>query len=135
MIFVISFATAIPVVAYFFILYFHLPVFFVVNSSWFMLLMLSPVLEEIVFRGLIQDYLLSKTSNVTVSIIVVNLLFMVFHCHINPNYIYLLAIFGCGIMFSILKFKLLRLRYPILYHVYYNLCFYLYCTKFRMILV
>lgn len=123
MIFVI-FATVLPAVAYFLIYYLHLPIFFVVGSP--LLLFLSPILEEIVFRGLIQDYIFEKISNKTLVVIITNLLFIAFHYHINSNFLYLLTVFICGVIFSLFKIRFSKLYYPICCHLYYNLCFYLY---------
>ena len=85
------------------------------------LVLISPIWEELVFRGLLQEWLQKLLKSTVFLIFIVNLLFMVIHYFNNHNLLYLLAIFCCGVIFSIIKLYLNRIFYPILLHSYYNL--------------
>lgn len=88
-----------------------------------LLLIISPLLEEIVFRGLIQEYLATKINSKFYVIIIVNVLFSGLHYHINHNPWYLFCIAICGIIFSIIKLITNSLSLVIMIHSYYNLSF------------
>jgi len=91
------------------------------HTSLLILLIVSPILEELVFRGLLQDFVLKKIKNIFFSIVIVNLLFMLTHYRINHSLSYLSVVFICGIIFSVVKVYYSRIVYPILVHSYYNL--------------
>ena len=90
------------------------------------LLIVSPILEELTFRGLLQDLVLSKTKNYIFTILIVNIAFMLLHFNVNKNIVYLLLVFTCGIIFSVSKIYYERISLHILLHMYYNLCFIVY---------
>jgi len=86
-------------------------------------LIISPVLEEVVFRGLFQDFLLSWLNNKFIAIGLLNIGFAVFHYNINHDPTYMFLVFCCGIILSVQKLKYGKLIYPIFFHAYYNLSF------------
>jgi membrane protease YdiL (CAAX protease family) len=88
-----------------------------------LLILISPIVEEIVFRGLAQDFLLKIIKNKYISFTLVNLTFTLFHLHKHLGFIYLLFVFSCGIILSIVKYQFKYLTYPISLHLYYNLLF------------
>jgi uncharacterized protein len=92
------------------------------------LLVISPIWEEVLFRGLLQDWLRARLQDIVVSILIVNLLFMFIHYTVNHEILYLLPIFICGVVFSIIKLHYSRIIYPILLHAYYNLLLFLYMS-------
>lgn len=83
----------------------------------------SPILEEIVFRGFLQDLLNKRIGNQILVVILVNFVFALLHVHINPELWYLLLVFACGVLFSSIKILFKKIRYPILLHSYYNISF------------
>lgn len=91
------------------------------------LLIVSPLLEEICFRGLLQDIVAKSMLYYKVGPVLVvllpNILFTVWHYHINSSYLYLLLVFLSGCIFGTVKILHHRLIYPILLHSYYNLVF------------
>jgi len=89
----------------------------------FILIFISPMLEEIVFRGLLQEWLPQILPNKIISIILLNILFAALHYNVNNQFIYLLAIFFCGIIYSAVKILYKKNIFPILLHSYYNACF------------
>jgi membrane protease YdiL (CAAX protease family) len=91
------------------------------------LLFISPILEELTFRGLLQDLVQNRTKNYIFTILFINSAFMLLHYKINNSILYLFAVFFCGIIFSVIKIYYKNIIYPIVMHVYYNLCFIIYC--------
>lgn len=85
-----------------------------------LLLIISPVVEEIVFRGLVQDSLLRYIKHEGLVFILVNILFVLIHIIKNNGIVYLLFLFICGNVFSIIKHLFGKLTYSILLHAYYN---------------
>ena len=92
-------------------------------SGYFILLLLSPLLEEIVFRGLLQDILLRWFRQQLLGVLILNLAFAGLHYRINASLLYLFPVFICGLIFSIVKIRFASLVYPILFHIYYNAFF------------
>lgn len=121
-------AIVLPVLAYFLgnaLIPEYLAHFNLVSGVWavVLLLIVSPILEEVVFRGFLQDYLLSKIDNKFIVVLLVNFVFVALHYHINHETIFLILIFGCGVIWSVIKLKYHKLIYPIFLHAYYNLSF------------
>lgn len=100
------------------------------NTNILILLLVSPVLEEFTFRGLLQDFLLNKTKNYSFTVFLVSIAFTLLHYNVNNNIVYLFAVFICGIIFSVIKIYYRKIAYPVMLHVYYNLCF---ITYFKLI--
>lgn len=94
-----------------------------------LLLLIAPILEEIVFRGLLQDIILNYIPKRWCALWGLNLIFGLFHYHINPMPLYLCAVFISGLIFSYAKVLYLNLVYPLGLHIYYNLI-YLFLLRF-----
>ncbi len=92
-------------------------------SKLVLLLLVSPILEEIVFRGLIQDLCFKYIKHYLPSLLLVNILFVILHWHINANILYLVLVFISGSIFSVSKIIYANIYYPIFFHIYYNLVF------------
>ena len=101
-------------------------------SKIILLLIVSPILEEIVFRGLIQDYVVNKVKNKCLAVIIVSLFFATFHYRINSNLFYLTLIFASGVVFSLTKLIYGKILFPICLHTYYNLLYILCLFYFRL---
>ncbi len=89
-----------------------------------LILFISPTLEEIIFRGLLQDWLAKVIPNKLLMILILNIAFAILHYRINTNLTYLLDVFICGVIFSRVKIRFNNLYYPIGLHIYYNMVFY-----------
>jgi|SRR6185437_4097640 len=100
------------------------------TTNILILLIVSPVLEEFTFRGLLQDMILNKTKNYIFTVFLVSIAFTLLHYNVNNNIVYLFAVFICGIIFSVIKIYYRKIAYPIMLHVYYNLCF---ITYFKLL--
>jgi membrane protease YdiL (CAAX protease family) len=126
------FAVLLPVSALYLLHKLNLPFLnYSLNTNILILLVVSPLLEEFTFRGLLQDLILNKTKNYIFTVFLVNIAFVLLHYNINNNIVYLLAVFTCGIIFSVVKIYYGRIVYPIMLHVYYNLCFITYFKLFH----
>ncbi len=118
------FALLLPIVTLYLLHISHLPFLnYSLTTNIIILLAISPVLEELTFRGLLQDLVLNKTKNTVLTVIFVNIAFGFLHLNVNKSIVYLFSVFICGIIFSVSKIYYKRIVYPILLHVYYNLCF------------
>ncbi len=97
--------------------------------SYIFILFMSPALEEILFRQLLQPIILSYIKNYIMAITALNILFVLIHYHLwlNSfnlyNIISLIGIFISGIIFSVFRSSFKQLIYVIMLHSYYNLCF------------
>ena len=102
----------------------YLSIFYVnlTVSSIIILIVVSPILEELVFRLFLQDVFLSKINNKLIALFLVNLLFVLVHYKKPINIVYLLALFICGMILSIIK-QNYKLSYAIYLHSYYNILF------------
>jgi len=87
------------------------------------ILVISPVVEESVFRGLLHDLLFKYSAHVGINFILINVVFVLLHVHKHLGAIYLLFIFVCGMILSMVKYISNRLIYTIFLHIYYNLIF------------
>ncbi len=82
-------------------------------------LVLAPLLEELLFRGIIQEYLCRKNGFI-LSVLITSFLFSVHHLTISQ----LVYTFLAGVYFGILYYKTQSLSYSIIAHSFYNLlCF------------
>ena len=84
------------------------------------MLLISPILEEMVFRGLFQDLFLHYIGKPIFSILLLNIAFAIIHQRINPNLIYIFFVFASGMVFSYSKLCYKKLVFPIGLHIYYN---------------
>lgn len=98
--------------------------------TFLLLIVLYPILEEIVFRGLLQEVLYKrsfcrrKISGISMANLITSLLFM------SSHYFYDVSIWASLILVPSLTFGYFRDKYQsvkpsIILHVFYNLCYYL----------
>lgn len=118
------FAVFLPIIFYI-LIYQQFPSFFnfQLHTNILILLIVSPILEELTFRGLLQNLILRYSNSYVFTIILVNFAFVALHYSVNRHILYMLAIFICGIIFSVIKVYYKKIVFPIIVHVYYNLCF------------
>ena len=84
-------------------------------------LIFAPVLEELLFRGIIQEYLCRKNSFI-LSVVLASLLFSVHHLTFSQ---FVTAFLG-GLYFGVLYYNTQSLTYSMVAHSFYNLlCFYM----------
>ncbi len=120
------FTLIIPLIGFGAIKLLNLKYLFYLKLDWQTILLMTivaPILEEIIFRGLLQEWLQQLLHSNISAIILVNLLFMLLHYTTKNQIVYLLAIFFCGIIYSVVKIKQKSIIFPILLHAYYNLSF------------
>lgn len=97
-------------------------------GSFLILSVLMPILEEIVFRGLIQEKLAQITGHASLARIsaanlITSLLFVIFHLINHPPVWALLVLFP-SLVFGYSKDKYKCLAAPILLHITYNAVYY-----------
>ncbi len=95
-----------------------------------LVLLISPIIEEIIFRGILLDFLIKKINNNIIIYAILNIFFVSLHYHNNSNLLYLFLLFCCGIIFTIVKLKYNKIIYPIFLHIYYNTFFILFIKQF-----
>ena len=120
------FIIILPTLAFSILKLLHLNHVFSIHLDWrtiLILVFISPILEEVIFRGLLQEWLQSLLNQTIPTIILVNTLFTILHYNVNKNFIYLITIFFCGIIFSVVKILHKRVVFTIMLHSYYNVCF------------
>jgi CAAX protease family protein len=89
---------------------------------------IGPILEEIVFRGLIQEYLAKRVRAVfpgpiSVSNLVTSVLFSATHLKYHPP-LWAAAAFIPSLLFGYFKDKYQSLGPPVILHAYYNSGYY-----------
>ena len=89
-----------------------------------LMLLLSPIVEEYVFRGALYELLQKFSCNIVVTILLINILFTLLHVsNVNYNILYLLGVFICGVIFTLTRILYKSVFYSILVHAYYNLMY------------
>lgn len=95
--------------------------------SLFFLILFYPIAEEFAFRGVIQEYLASKTKKypsllgLTVANVVTSLLFVVMHfVHHTPLWASL--VFIPSLVFGYFKEQYQHIGASIFLHIFYNIC-------------
>lgn len=88
-----------------------------------LLIFIMPILEESVFRGLLQDFLQQYLPKKWALIIAVNIFFVAVHFHLNNNPYYLGGVAVSGIIFSYVKLVTHKLSRAIFMHSYYNITY------------
>ena len=98
-------------------------------GQWLMLVLVYPVLEEAVFRGLLQGMLFQprlgpwKWHGITGANLLASALFVLAHLpHQSPGWA--LATFGPSLVFGYFRDRHDRLASPVVLHVWYNLGFF-----------
>jgi len=97
------------------------------TKSLFFLIVFYPVFEELIFRGVIQEYIATKTGNyptfgyLTVANIATSLLFVAIHfVHHNP--LFAILVFIPSLLFGYFKDQYGRIVPSIVMHMFYNIC-------------
>ena len=95
--------------------------------SLFFLILFYPVIEELAFRGVIQEFIASKTKQfrpflfITVANLVTSLLFVAMHfVHHSPTWA--LLVFVPSLIFGYFKEQYGDIRASIILHMFYNAC-------------
>ena len=88
----------------------------------------APVVEEILFRGFIQEFVQDHLSSrrfgiLTVANLVTSALFVIAHILLKGFAIWNLLVFFPSLVFGLFKDRTGRLTAPIALHAYYNLGF------------
>ncbi|MEY3002781.1 MAG: hypothetical protein RLZZ428_1156 [Pseudomonadota bacterium] len=103
-------------------------------TTFFMVIVFYPVVEELAFRGVIQEFFTQKT-NVTSKIpfvsfanLMTSLLFVVFHLFHHPL-IWALSVFFPSLLFGYFKEKFGHILPSIVLHIVYNLTYFLMIGK------
>ena len=96
-------------------------------KSLFFLIVFYPVVEELAFRGVIQEFIASKTKqypsffNVTVSNVVTSILFVMMHfVHHTP--LWAMLVFIPSLIFGYFKEQYGHIGASIFLHMFYNAC-------------
>lgn len=97
------------------------------TKSLFFLIVFYPVVEELAFRGVIQEYIASKTKQypsflfLTVANIMTSVLFVLMHfVHHAP--VWALLVFVPSLIFGYFKDQYNNIAPSILLHMFYNFC-------------
>ena len=97
------------------------------TKSLFFLIVFYPVVEELAFRGVIQEYMASKTKQypsflfLTVANIMTSVLFVLMHfVHHTP--VWALLVFVPSLIFGYFKDQYNNIAPSILLHMFYNFC-------------
>ena len=97
------------------------------TKSLFFLILFYPVVEEFAFRGVIQEYIASKTKEypsffyLTVANIVTSVLFVLMHfVHHAP--LWALLVFIPSLIFGYFKDQYKHIVPSIFLHMFYNIC-------------
>ena len=96
-------------------------------TALFLLLLFYPIVEELIFRGMIQEYLASKTdktvltSYLTVANVITSVLFVAIH-FIYHTPLWAMLVFIPSLVFGYFKEKYQSIYPSIFLHIFYNLC-------------
>lgn len=100
------------------------------QDPWFYLsgILLYPVLEEVVFRGLLLEgltrYVRARWHGLSLANVLTSLLFVVAHFPFHPGY-WASAVFVPSLLFGYSKERYRSLWPPMILHSFYNLGFFL----------
>jgi len=96
-------------------------------KSLFFLIIFYPVIEEFAFRGVIQEYIASKTKQygpffyLTIANIVTSILFVAMHFVHHPP-LWALLVFVPSLVFGYFKEQYGHIGASIFLHMFYNAC-------------
>ena len=102
--------------------------FFDVKSLFF-LVFFYPIVEELVFRGIIQEYLHEKTKQLSsffsfsIANLITSVFFVLIHFIHHTPYFALLT-FVPSLLFGYFKDKYKHISFSIFLHMFYNLCYF-----------
>jgi len=99
------------------------------GKSFFLLIFLYPLIEELAFRGTIQEYLYSKTKQqrlflgLSLANVLTSILFVLMHfVHHEP--VWAILIFFPSLLFGYFKEIYNQITPSIVLHMFYNLCYF-----------
>ena len=99
------------------------------GKSLFFLIFLYPVIEELTFRGVIQEYINQKTKQwklflgISIANLLTSILFVLMHfVHHDP--IWAILTFFPSLVFGYFKERYDHIAPSILLHMFYNLCYF-----------
>ncbi len=99
------------------------------GKSLLFLIFLYPIIEELIFRGMVQEYLYSKTNQqklfvrLSVANLFTSLLFVLMHfVHHEP--IWAILTFFPSLIFGYFKERFDSIIPSITLHIFYNLCYF-----------
>ena len=97
--------------------------------SLFFLILLYPVIEELVFRGMIQEYIGQKTEQyghflgISIANLLTSILFVLMHLvHHTP--VWAILVLFPSLVFGYFKEKYAKITPSIVLHIFYNLCYF-----------
>lgn len=99
------------------------------RKSLFMFVVLYPIVEELTFRGLIQEFIANKTKQkklflyVSLSNFLTSILFVLIHFVYHAP-IWAMLVFFPSLIFGYFKEKYNHIVPSIVLHMFYNLCFF-----------
>ena len=99
-------------------------------KSLFFLIIFYPIVEELTFRGVIQEYLATKTKSypsffhLSIANILTSILFVLIHFVHQPP-LWALLVFVPSLIFGYFKDQYQHVIPSIFLHIFYNLCFFL----------
>jgi membrane protease YdiL (CAAX protease family) len=99
------------------------------GKSLFFLIFLYPIIEELTFRGVIQEYINQKTKQwklffgLSIANLLTSILFVLMHfVHHEP--IWAILTFFPSLVFGYFKEKYVWIAPSIILHMFYNLCYF-----------
>lgn len=92
-------------------------------TSTLKLLIIAPVLEELVFRGLLQDFIKRVNTSKLTCYFIVNIIFVLLHYKNSHDLVYLSGVFISGVIFSVIKDYYKKISVAIICHAYFNLTY------------
>ena len=134
----VQYGVALTAAPIFCVLYNHFDSSNAVNHLWFLqqpttfflLIVFYPIIEELAFRGVIQEFLGKQFSSafnlfgISIANILTSVLFVGMHLFHHPL-IWALATFIPSLVFGYFKEKFNHILPSIILHIFYNLCYFL----------
>jgi len=99
------------------------------TKSLFFLIFLYPIIEELTFRGLIQEVISQRTKqqrlflNISIANLFTSILFVLMH-FIYHEPIWAILTFFPSLVFGYFKEKYSKMAPSIILHMFYNLCYF-----------
>ena len=104
---------------------FHNPINIILNYAFFLFVIISPVTEEVFFRGFLQEKIQTISNRRYMAIIIVGLLFACIHLPRLFIGMYsignLIFVFILGLMFGWVYSEGKSIVYPVMFHLLWNL--------------
>ena len=96
-------------------------------TALFLLLLFYPIVEELIFRGMIQEYIALKTNNkiifnpISLANVLTSVLFVTIH-FIYHTPLWALLVFIPSLIFGYFKEQYQSIYPSIFLHIFYNIC-------------